>query len=281
MNKKIILTVSLSLVCLIVFLCAIKYNEQSVSCQSLKYSQRTQNQADYPSPFINQKSIRTSKGSLSGDLDRGYDLTPFSGVSDDKETLMLIAYLANNPELHDHPLAKIIRNGDKDELQFEGKTIFKAPHIYKYSASSNNTLVFEAVTKSDCPTYKNPSIDYDIENKFFPVSYGEIWIAKPNQEPYKISLQNMNAANPCISSDGTKVAFTANVLDQTNSPVNVFLVVYDLETNETQYFNSPNVEKDHYEITPVMWINNGKTLRTVEDWGETGGHAKIGYIDLD
>ncbi|WP_200393131.1 hypothetical protein [Roseibacillus ishigakijimensis] len=281
MSNKILILVFVVLVLLVAFIVNSRKEEFVEPPNNFTKSVKRKESGNYLSIFSNQKRITSDKdGSLSDDLEHGYDLEPFSNVSDDEQMVKLVAYLANNPHLYESSLVELKRD-DEDEIYFRGKEVFKAPHIYEYSVSDNDVIAIEAVTKSEYLTHKNPSVDFDEEEKFFPVSYSEIWVIKPNQEPYKISPENINASSPRISNNAEKIAFTANALDQTNSPIlSEFLVIYDLKTGAVQSYNTPNMGKDHYSITPVMWMNQDQTLRIVEDWGETGGHGQVGYVDF-
>lgn len=238
--------------------------------------------AKYPSPLHIQKKVVSDKLDLfSADLNHGYDLEPFNGYSDNEETLKLIAYLDKNPGILSHESIEVKNAERNNELYFQGKKVFAAPYIYTFSMSENEIIAVEAISTSEYPTYKNSSIDYDPDEKFFPVSYGEIWLIEPNQTARRISPKFINASRPRISSNGRKVAFTANAIDKTNSLIlNEFIVVYDLVLNQVDYFNSNNSNKDHYSIVPLMWINGDKVLRVIEDSGETGGHAQVGYIEF-
>lgn len=235
-----------------------------------------------PSSFVGFGEIVPDKdGSLSQDfLNHSYDLEPFEMVSDNEDVVKLGAYLMNNLDLIIHPDIEINHSEDDDTLSFKGKKIFNAAHIYNASVSNSGRIAVEAITKSEYPTYKNPQIDFDKEKKFLPVNYGEIWIIESGEKPYKVSAKNINATNPCISNNGKMIAYTANAIDQTNSRINEFLVVHDLETGQSKHYNSSNMDKDHYTISPVMWLRDDTVLRTTDDWGETGGHGEIGYIIL-
>jgi hypothetical protein len=237
----------------------------------------------YPSPFKKNHKMIIRSGEdnrLSDDLDKDYDLSGFRIMSDDDEYVKLMALISNNPGLLNNPDIEIIPKSEAiDQLFFKGVNVFSAEHLYKSSVSKNGVIAIEAITNPSYPTYKDPGIDYDLKNNFFPVSYGEIWIIEPNGKPYRITPNNMNARDPSISGDGEKVAFVANFLDQTNSMLYEILVIYDLNNKKVQYYNSPNMKNDHYVISPIMWIKDDSVLRVVEDWGETGGHGRVGYIE--
>ena len=237
--------------------------------------------ASYPPPLhIQKKIIYDEDGLLSSDLEQGYDLSPFKGVSDNEQALELFAHLSNNPNINKYPGLEI-RRGDDEDLYLDDIKLFTSNYIYSQDISNNGIIAIEAITKSEYHTYKNPSIDFDSERKFFPVNYGEIWIVAPNEKPFKISPEFLSARSPRISGDGRKVAFSANAIDKTNSLIlSEFVVVYDLTVGSVEYFGSENMKLGHYSVSPVMWLNEDKVLRVIEDWGETGGHAQVGYVDL-
>lgn len=230
----------------------------------------------FPSP---KDLERENEVSRSSDINIEFDPAELNGYTDDEEAMKLIAYLSNNPPYGKSDRVKITR-GSPNKLFIDGEEKFEAAQIYDYSISENGVIAIEAVTGDEYPSYKDPNIDFSTEKDFLPVSYGEIWIIGSDNELLRITDENTNGSYPCISKDGKKLAFKANLLTVRNRSLEDFLMVVDLETGRSEKYSSPLKTKEHHVISPVMWINDGKTLRVIEDYGETGGHLTVGYINF-
>ena len=53
----------------------------------------------------------------------------------------------------------------------------------------------------------------------------------------------------------------------------------NVKTTQLSSYSSRRADST-YEIRPVDWIENGKDLRVVEDWGEPGGHMTLKQVDV-
>jgi Tol biopolymer transport system component len=104
----------------------------------------------------------------------------------------------------------------------------------------------------------------------------EIWIIDASGRAERLSPTHVHASRPVISPDGRYVAFTAQYLigGALHSKV---LMIKDRSTGELSSFAERKYGTD-YEIAPVDWVEGGKVLRVIEDWGESGGHLKLKQV---
>ena len=58
------------------------------------------------------------------------------------------------------------------------------------------------------------------------------------------------------------------------------LMIVNLRTNQYRVFRGSEA-LDDYKVWPVEWSDGGKTLKVIEDHGETGGHMVMRQIRLE
>ena len=164
-------------------------------------------------------------------------------------------------------------NEGKQQLMLNGKIVFEARHIGSRSISANGVLFVEAVTGELVPIEQ---AEANADGKLVG-SPREIWRVLPDGTSGKITPSGIDASNPVTSPDGSNVAYTGREIDANGFPGARRLYVVNLTSNEVRVFGETG-HVHNYTVRAIDWHQEGKVLRAIEDWGETGGHMKLKQV---
>ena len=228
-------------------------------------------QAASPSSIQNRDDELTVRTEPPVDLDAlGIDLTPFKKHTSDPALIHIWATykqkqigLVKQMEPH------------RARLELEDGRRFEATQIGEERSQANDgTVALDAITTPEGTPIKN--IDAKEGGVTTTGNPSEIWIIDKSGKPERLSPPHVHGSRPVISPDGRHVAFTAQYLigGALHSKV---LMIKDRITGELSSYAERKYGAD-YEIAPVDWVEGGKVLRVIEDWGETGGHMKLKQV---
>lgn len=164
----------------------------------------------------------------------------------------------------------------KQQLMLSGKLVFEARRIGSRSISADGVLFVEAVTGELVPIEQ---AEANVDGKLLG-SPREVWRVMPDGTRSKITPSDIDASNPVTSPDGGKVAYTGREIDANGFLGPRRLYVVNLMSNEVRVYG----ETDHvhnYTVRAIDWHLEGKVLRAIEDFGETGGHMKLKQVRVE
>jgi hypothetical protein len=203
----------------------------------------------------------------------GIDPTPYKEITNDPALIKILASYKKTKIGGVNQLEpKLV------ELVLEDGRKFKAAHIgEERSMADDGTLALDAITSPLGFPIKN--IDATEGGVTVEGNPSEIWIVNSDGKTERLSPLNVHAKRPIISPDGRYVAYTAQYLVGGSLYAKV-LIINDRKSGEISSYAERKHEAD-YEISPVDWVEGGKVLRVIEDWGETGGHMKLKEVRFD
>lgn len=228
-------------------------------------------QAPMPSSIQNRDDELTVRVESAVDLKTlGIDPTPFKEMTSDPALIRILASFRPSQI----GAVKQVGSG-RVEIELDGGRRFAASQIGEARSMANDgTIALDAITTPDGTPIKN--IDAKEGGVTASGNPSEIWIIDALGRAERLSPTHVHASRPVISPDGRYVAFTAQYLigGALHSKV---LMIKDRSTGELSSFAERKYGAD-YEIAPVDWVEGGKVLRVIEDWGETGGHLKLKQV---
>ena len=160
-------------------------------------------------------------------------------------------------------------------LELSGGRMFQATSIGDTrSEAKDGTVALDAIT------VPNGRIIREVDAHDGGVSAtgnpGEVWVVNSDGTASRISPEDVHAKNAIISPDGRFIAFEAQYVAE-NALHSKFLMIADRTTMQLSSYAARRSDPT-YEIGPVDWVEDGKVLRVVENWGETGGHMTLKQI---
>lgn len=228
-------------------------------------------QAPPPSSIQNRDDELTVRAESAVDLKAlGIDSTPFKEMTSDPALIQILAsYRANQ-------IGTVKQASPSGvELELEDGRRFAATQIGEGRSKANDgTVALDAITTPEGTPIK--SIDAKEGGVTTTGNPSEIWIINASGKAERLSPSHVHASRPIISPDGRHVAFSAQYLVGGALHPKV-LMIMDRSTGGLSSYAERKYGAD-YEIAPVDWVEGGKVLRVVEDWGETGGHMKLKQV---
>lgn len=228
-------------------------------------------QEPLPSPIQNRDDELTVRVEPSVDLKSlGIDPTPFSGMTSDPAVIRIWA------TYKPLQIGNVKQTGsDGEVLVLEDGRQFTATQIgKKRSQAADGTVALDAITKPGGVPIK--TIDATEGGITTTGNPSEVWIIDAGGKAERLSPDHVHAVSPEISPDGRYVAFTGQyVVGGALHPE--VLMIKDRSTGELSSYAERKYGAD-YQIAPLDWVEGGKVLRVIEDWGETGGHMKLKQV---
>lgn len=230
-------------------------------------------QAPSPSSVQDRDDELTVRVESAVDLNAlGIDPAPFKAMTSDPALIQILA------SYRPHQIGAVKQTGpSRVELELEDGRRFAATQIGEgRSEAKDGTVALDAITAPEGTPIKN--IDVREGGATTAGSPGEIWIIDKSGNAERLSPPHVHASRPVISPDGRYVAFTGRYLVGGAFRSKV-LMIKDRSTGELSSYAVRKYGAD-YEIAPVDWVEGGKVLRVIEDWGETGGHMKLKQVNV-
>lgn len=200
----------------------------------------------------------------------GIDPTPFDGMTSDPAVIRI---WATYKPMQIGIVKQIGSSGVV--LEIDGGRKFNAAHIGKKRSQANDgTVALDAITKVAGTPIK--TIDVTEGGITTAGKPSEIWIIDAGGKAERLSPDHVHATSPEISPDGRYIAFTGQYIVGGALHPEV-LMIKDRSTGELSSYAERKHGSD-YQIAPLDWVDGGKVLRVIEDWGETGGHMKLKQV---
>jgi hypothetical protein len=227
--------------------------------------------APSPSPIQDRDDELTVRVESAVDLKAlGIDPAPFKTMTSDPALIQILA------SCRLRQIGTVKQTGpSREELELADGRRFSATQIGEgRSEAKDGTVALDVITTLEGAPIKN--IDAREGGVTTTGNPSEIWIIDRLGKAERLSPPHVHASRPVISPDGRYVAFTGRYLvgGALHSKV---LMIKDRSTGELSSYAGRKYGAD-YEIAPVDWVEGGKVLRVIEDWGETGGHMKLKQV---
>jgi hypothetical protein len=279
MSKAAYITMSMGALGVLVFLALYGPGNTVIPPLPLPQDQRN-NPAKFAVQAPSPSSIQNRDDELTLRVEPAVDLraleidpTPFERDTSDPELIQILTSYGPNQ------IGTVKQVGpNRVELELGDGRRFAATQIGEgRSEAEDGTVAFDAITTPEGTPIKE--IDATEGGVTTTGNPSEIWIIDKSGKPERLSPPNVHASRPVISPDGRHVAFTAQYLIG-GALLSKVLMIKDRNTGELSSYAERKYGAD-YEIAPVDWVENGKVLRVIEDWGETGGHMKLKQVRVD
>lgn len=161
----------------------------------------------------------------------------------------------------------------KQKLMRNGAVVFEGYALGDGSVSSGGAVVLAAHDSKLKPAARAEE-DTDFKNGRWQVGISEVWLVQ-NGQPEKISRSGVHAENPCISPDGTRIAYTSQPLDGTGLPGRLSLSLYDTRTKRTA--TVPIASRGR--VVPLLWED--ETLAVYNGGWESMGRAEVAFLKIN
>lgn len=189
-------------------------------------------------------------------------------ITEDPAVVELIPFLSKNQ------IGKVTQaDSGMQQLVDGADVIFEARGIGGRSRARDGTMAVEAVT-GDLPSIETAEITGEGLDAKLVSSPREIWVTTKGGGMKKVSPSSVDAFAPVISPNGNIVAFTGRAISERGTPSGQSLYITDMENSKTRVFTDDN-HLHNFQIWALDWVEDGKTVRILQDHGETGGHMKL------
>jgi hypothetical protein len=121
--------------------------------------------------------------------------------------------------------------GGREGLVLEGKVLFEGFQLGPARMSDSGRLTV-ASHGSDLPPLEEADLELHFKHGRLEVSTSTVWLISDGKQE-RISPPELHAQHPCISPDGTQIAYSGQTLDSRNLPGNFGLYVYDVPSGRT------------------------------------------------
>jgi len=164
-------------------------------------------------------------------------------------------------------------DGGKQKMMRNGDVVFEGYSLGAASVSSKGVLALAAHDSNLKPAARAEE-DSDLKDGRWQVGISEVWLVE-NGRAEKISRPGVHAEQPCISPDGTRVAYTLQPVDGTGLPGRLSLAVYDTRTRRTATF--PFASRGR--VVPLLWEDG--TLAVYNGGWESMERAEVTFLRIN
>lgn len=161
----------------------------------------------------------------------------------------------------------------KQKLMRNGTVVFEGYALGDASVSSEGAVVLAAHNSNLKPAAKAEE-DTDFKNGRWQIGISEVWLVQ-NGQSEKISRPGVHAENPCISPDGTRIAYTSQPLDGTGLPGRLSLSLYNTRTKRTA--TVPIASRGR--VVPLLWEDGN--LAVYNGGWESMGRAEVAFLKIN
>ena len=163
-------------------------------------------------------------------------------------------------------------DGGKQKLMRNGVAVFEGYSLGDASVSSQGAVALAAHDSKLKPAARAEE-DSDFKDGRWQVGISEVWLVE-NGRSEKISRPGVHAEHPCISQDGSRVAYTSQPLDGSGSPGRLSLAVYDTRTKRTA--TVPIASRGR--VVPLLWEDGN--LAVYNGGWESMEKAEVAFLRI-
>ena len=160
----------------------------------------------------------------------------------------------------------------KQKLMRNGSVVFEGYSLGDASVSSTGAVAL-AAHDSNLKTAARAEEDSDFKNGRWQVGISEVWLVQKGRSE-KISGSGVHAEHPCISQDGTLVAYTSQPVDGSGLPGRLSLCVYDTRTKHTK--TVPIASRGR--VFPLLWEDGN--LAVFNGGWESMERAEVAFLKI-
>ena len=137
--------------------------------------------------------------------------------------------------------------GHREHLVLNGKVVFEGFQLGPARISESGRVTL-ASQESDLPALEDADLAVHFKNGRLEASASAVWLLRDGKQE-RISPPELHAQHPCISPDGTQIAYSAQLLDAQNLPRAFGLYLYDIASGSTRSVRY----KQQQRAIPLFW----------------------------
>jgi hypothetical protein len=137
--------------------------------------------------------------------------------------------------------------GRREHLVLNGKVVFEGFQLGPARMSESGRVTL-ASQESDLPALEDADLGLHFKNGRLEASASAVWLLRDGKQE-RISPPELHAQHPCISPDGTQIAYSAQLLDAQNLPRAFGLYLYDIASGSTRSVRY----KQQQRAIPLFW----------------------------
>ncbi len=137
--------------------------------------------------------------------------------------------------------------GRREHLVLNGKVVFEGFQLGPARMSESGRVTL-ASQESDLPALEDADLGVHFKNGRLEASASAVWLLRDGKQE-RISPPELHAQHPCISPDGTLIAYSAQLLDPQNLPRAFGLYLYDVASGSTRSVRY----KQQQRAIPLFW----------------------------
>jgi hypothetical protein len=271
-NKRLVVLVSIGFIACALYVATNMEKRQPTKPPMPKSQNRVHLATDLPEKSKDGDGVIPPKILSPLKAEPSHDPAEFNGATADPATMQVLSKYKNWSDVGEVRVTE----RKTQQLWLGDRMIFEADFINPVRTMSKNGMIaLSAVISGEysapAPTEEKPSAS-DLPSS--------IWIVDVESHAKRVSPPMIKAAAPLISPDGDAVAFRSIQIGGSGVPQMAQLMIVNLRTNQYRVFRGSEA-LDDYKVWPVEWSDGGKTLKVIEDHGETGGHMVMRQIRLE
>lgn len=137
--------------------------------------------------------------------------------------------------------------GNRQQLVIDGKVVFEGFQLGPARRSESGRVTL-ASQESGLPALEDADLALHFKNGRLEASASAVWLLSDGKQE-RISPPELHAQHPCISPDGTQIAYSAQLLDAQNLPRAFGLYLYDIPSGRTRSVRY----KQQQRAIPLFW----------------------------
>lgn len=137
--------------------------------------------------------------------------------------------------------------GKRESLVLKGKVLFEGFQLGPARMSDSGRVTLASL-ESELPALEDADLALHFKNGRLEASASAVWLIGDGKKE-RISLPELHAQHPCISPDGTQIAYSGQLLDGRKLPGAFGLYVYDVSSGKTLTVRY----KKQQRAIPLFW----------------------------
>ncbi len=161
--------------------------------------------------------------------------------------------------------------GNREHLLLNGKVVFEGFQLGP-ARMSESGVVTVASNESGLRALEDADLSLHFKNGRLEASPSVVWLLKDGKQQ-RVSPPELHAQHPCISPDGSQIAYGAQLLDAQNLPTTFGLYLYDVASGRTVAVRY----KQQQRAIPLFWQEG--TL-VVFEGGQESQTTQVTFLKL-